>query len=365
MPVYPIPNDWNGTDWECFIIEWPYSEQWVGILRGLITTPLRGRFWDGKTGSIIAAQGTGQEIEERNPVTVCTEMVIELRRIAVAIENININSNLQVAIQTNIENNINLVATAVSTSLAEQTTFLVAASIANASANASAFAWAEMIAKTTESVTIINNYPNEFRPIDITVDPPPQSPELVGSGISPTLESNVDTEICKRAYWLIRDLKEYFRWGENILGITAATVLAISGFLATASWVAAFKADAAGARFLIPAAIILNVSHELQKLWVEGTNPYPALVLWMDSEYQNLVCEVADAVDKEKTTDEIRQLFFDSMVNFGVPAAYSFVGDLIVNRSSLAALYYVAPDLPSAPAIPAFEPANICTFCLE
>lgn len=66
MAVYPIPNDWNGEDWCCWAVEWPNSVQWNAILRGFITTPMRGRFWDGRTGSITGAQLIGNEIYLRN-----------------------------------------------------------------------------------------------------------------------------------------------------------------------------------------------------------------------------------------------------------------------------------------------------------
>jgi len=66
MPGQPIPNDWDGETFCCHVIEWPASQQWLAILLGLITSPTRGRFWDGATGSIIDAQSVGQQIEALN-----------------------------------------------------------------------------------------------------------------------------------------------------------------------------------------------------------------------------------------------------------------------------------------------------------
>lgn len=62
----PIPDDWDGESWNCWMIEWPSSTLWTAILCGFVTQPTRGRFWDASTGSVEAAQATGKEIENRN-----------------------------------------------------------------------------------------------------------------------------------------------------------------------------------------------------------------------------------------------------------------------------------------------------------
>lgn len=62
----PIPDDWDGQDFECVQIQWPNSAKWFAILAGLITTPTRGRFWDANTGSIKGVQAIGYEIDQRN-----------------------------------------------------------------------------------------------------------------------------------------------------------------------------------------------------------------------------------------------------------------------------------------------------------
>lgn len=62
----PIPNDWEGEDWQSYCIQWPNSESWLAIFRGFLSTPLRGRFWDERTGSIKSAQDIGWDIWLRN-----------------------------------------------------------------------------------------------------------------------------------------------------------------------------------------------------------------------------------------------------------------------------------------------------------
>lgn len=62
----PIPTDWDGESWCCWAVEWPDSILWEGLLAGLITSPMRGRYWDEKTGNVAAAQEIGKDIWVRN-----------------------------------------------------------------------------------------------------------------------------------------------------------------------------------------------------------------------------------------------------------------------------------------------------------
>jgi hypothetical protein len=365
MPVIPIPDDWAGEEWACFIVEWPNSVQWLALLRGFMTAASRGRFWDPKTGSILDAQEVGRQIEERNPVTMCDEMTAAMEGIQAAVENLDVSQDLQVTIQTNIENKISLVATAVAESLAAQSILLVAASSSSAAANASAFAWSKAIAEQTSSITIINNTDNQFRPIDVAIDLPPQPREEAPTGITDVLENPATVEVCKRSYWLVRDLKEYLNYLEQVAETSSETVLGLSGMLSDALWVSALRADVVAARFLIPAAVFLGAAHNLQKLYFEGFNPWAELSEWINSEYRLLVCEVALAVEDEESTEYIKQLMLGSMDGYGVPSAYQFIPLLVFNYSSLAALYFVSPLTDPAPSVPAFEPAGICSSCGE
>lgn len=52
---YPTPKDYEGG-WTCVQVQWPNSPEWLGILLGLLTTPMQGRYWDERTGSIKDAQ---------------------------------------------------------------------------------------------------------------------------------------------------------------------------------------------------------------------------------------------------------------------------------------------------------------------
>ncbi|MCK6627828.1 MAG: hypothetical protein L6R45_21960 [Anaerolineae bacterium] len=49
---HAIPTDWDGQTFCRFAICWPDSPLWRALLRGLVTEPARGFFWDEKTGYI-------------------------------------------------------------------------------------------------------------------------------------------------------------------------------------------------------------------------------------------------------------------------------------------------------------------------
>lgn len=49
---HAIPTDWDGETFCRFAICWPDSPLWRALLRGLVTEPARGYFWDERTGQI-------------------------------------------------------------------------------------------------------------------------------------------------------------------------------------------------------------------------------------------------------------------------------------------------------------------------
>jgi len=60
-----IPDDWTG-EYCRYAICWPASEQWLAVLRGVLTLPARGRFWDEHTGTITEAQEVIRETFDNN-----------------------------------------------------------------------------------------------------------------------------------------------------------------------------------------------------------------------------------------------------------------------------------------------------------
>jgi hypothetical protein len=69
---YPIPNDWDGSSWSCYELQWPDSVAWLALLQGIITTLARGRTWEESSGSIAAIQAIGTQVIDRNfPLVFC------------------------------------------------------------------------------------------------------------------------------------------------------------------------------------------------------------------------------------------------------------------------------------------------------
>jgi len=70
----PIPDDWDGTTWACFEIQWPDSPLWIALLTGLLSMPAAGRYWNESTGRITDAQEIGRAIFNANyPFNPCAE----------------------------------------------------------------------------------------------------------------------------------------------------------------------------------------------------------------------------------------------------------------------------------------------------
>ncbi len=51
-----IPDDWDGSTFECNKIQWPASPKWQAILLGQITEPAWANYWDPDTGDVEEAQ---------------------------------------------------------------------------------------------------------------------------------------------------------------------------------------------------------------------------------------------------------------------------------------------------------------------
>jgi len=60
-----IPDDWNGVDWACYLVEWPASAEWRAIFTSFIRSLGIGWNWDESSGSVVDAQAAGREIWTR------------------------------------------------------------------------------------------------------------------------------------------------------------------------------------------------------------------------------------------------------------------------------------------------------------
>jgi hypothetical protein len=303
------------------------------------------------------------DIEGRNPVVSCADIAAALLLINQSIQDLDVTSTVQVGVLTDIDVNVLNIANAVSQATIDQTVALVAVQIAAAQAEANAFAWSQAFAQNLTPVTIINNTEIQFRPIEVGVDPPPQTSEAAPTAITSTLEDTDYDLICRRVYWLLRNAKEFFNYFDGVQEDIAGTVLGLMGAASSALWVASMKAVPDSKRFLIPAAVIISFAHSLQELWGEVPNPVRQLSDWLDADYQELTCQITVAVDALDSTELLQAMIKASAISSGVSNSVAGLAMMIFNFSSLAALFYVSPLLDPAPVIPAYEPANICTAC--
>lgn len=345
MPQYPIPDDWDGVTYECFIVEWPNSVQWVGLLRGLLTSPLRGRFWDGKTGTITDAQDIGREIEERNPVTLCTDMVTALEGIQVAIENIDVSSDTQVTIQTNIRNEL----TAVAGSLA----LANSQSLSNSIAMSAAFAWSSALAQNFVGVKIINNVTLQMRSLEPGVTEPPTGVEETDAGISSTTHSTSDAEVCKRSFWLMYTAWKFFEFLLSVEPYILGTILSAGGAIGDAINSVANLVSGGTVRQILPASVLLQVSHIFASLYEQGLlqNALEDIELWL-SNVEDLSCLLSEMVLANDPTHVILQWVHDEAESSGGvnPLATGLL-NAVFNLNSLAALYFQSPLIGSAPDV--------------
>lgn len=100
MSRLPIPDDWTEeTDGYCFA--WfcvPNSLQWRMIARGSIYQLTKGFRWDPDTGTITEAQAIARAMFESLCMATCEDIVIQIARIADAVEGIQIALNTDNAI---------------------------------------------------------------------------------------------------------------------------------------------------------------------------------------------------------------------------------------------------------------------------
>lgn len=368
MPQYPIPNDWDGVSWGCVLVEWPDSEQWLGMLRGLVTTPVRGRFWDGSTGSIIDAQNIGLDIQGRNPIVTCQAIVVALNAINATLADMDLNVEEQVTVQTTISNNVSLISTAIASSLSTQTASLVAASGASASAVSSSYAWSQAFASSMVGVEVINNFPAQFRSCEPGVTTPPEASEEVPTSITSVLESTVPLDVCKRAYWLVAGAREFLRLVHEASLWYEGTILVMAGAVADAFWGVAALSSPSAKRYLMPASVLITLGHNLNALYVKDLliPVTEGLRDFLVDNFSNLVCEVAQAMMSIDSTEDIQQMIVGEWLDYAEdpdPLASGVLKSWF-NLSSLGALYYVSTDLDVAPDLPVGVTIAICEGCV-
>lgn len=358
MPQIPIPDDWAGADWTCQIIEWPDSVQWLALLRGFMSTAARGRFWDARTGTITDAQAIGLEIERRNPVSSCDDLITAVNNLVTAVEGIEINSDTQVTIQTSIKNEITTVASAIANS--------IAASLSASQSIAASFAWSQSLSQSFVGVNVYNNVTMQIRELEPGVTPPPATEEETPTGIESTTQSTADAEICKRAFWVAYSGLEFFQRLLKVDTWLYFTVLGAVGSLGDLIGEVANLVTGGNKILIIPASMLLQVAHTISRLQDENdlTTALEGIVDGL-TDVDEVACNIYDKVKSDASTLEIQDYVIDRIISVGgINAQQAGLARLVFNLNTLAALYYTSPLLGAAPAVLAgFD--STCQNCLE
>lgn len=355
MPQMPIPDDWDGETYDCVLIDWPSSVQWFAILRGFVTTPLRGRFWDASTGSILAVQAIGREIAERNPIVSCQDIVTALQGIQAAVESLDTSQAAQITIQTNIENNINALSIALSNAIQSQSQDLVAVTVSAAVAQAQAFAWSQSFAQAIAPVTVINNFSLQLRPIDTSVDPPPTAEEETETGISSTTEPMADVLVCRRVTWMVIAARSFFQFLDSFSEGVSNGVLDFLGLISDGIEASKSFDGSLVDRFLIPVSALLGLAYNLAELSTQDlySTVIADLATFFTDDFDDIRFNLFCAISLSNASTSALQ---DVVVNTWTTAGGSTIGERILRTyfslSLMATLYFVAPALDTAPPIP-------------
>lgn len=368
MPVVPIPSDWDQVTWDCILIEWPESQEWKTILRGLFTIPTRGRYWDPRTGTITDAQAVGRLIEERNLLMSCQDIVTQLIAIKTAIQNIDVSTVAQATATANISQKIDNHAVAIVDQMVLQQQSQEQSQQSLTTAVANAYAFSQAFAQTWVGIEIKNQVNNILRPVGPVGFEPPTTEETTQTSITNTLADPAEAEMCKRVYWLLASSHEvYHRLNEIISGV-ASGLLSMAGALSEALAVAAFKTNPSLGPIIIPLAALTGTAALMAQLYEEEvlTTVVSDMDTWLEAEFENLWCSMFQALQGNLGTDYLLDLVLSSFSGYtSVPAASALV-KLTFNGSSLAALWYTSNLITSYPAIPSPYSDGWCSSnCIE
>lgn len=368
MPVMPIPDDWDGQTWDCILVEWPDSVAWRALLRGLVTTPARGRFWDGRTGTIKDAQDIGREIEERNPIVSCQEIVTVLQQIKASIDAIDVSNTATATATANIDLAIQNQTTAIVDQMINQEQSQEQSQQALTTAVANAYAFSQAFAQTWVGVEIKNQVNNILRPVGGPGLQPPTAEETTQTTVTAVAADPAEVEACRRVYWLLDSTHQVYHRLNEIISGAASGLLSMGGVLSEALAVIAFRISPETSPILIPLATLTGTASLMAQLYEEGvlTTVVSDMDLWLESEFESLWCSLFQAYLGNLDTKVMQDLVLSSFAGYtSVPAASAMV-KLTFNLSALATLWYVSNLIPTYPAIPAPYGDNWCSNnCLE
>lgn len=329
----PIPTDWDNETWELKLVCWPKSNQWQGIFNGILSIPVRGRFWDERTGTITDAQNIGREILKRSD-TLCDQIITELQRIATAIEAIEIH-------QQDIEIHSESTATA--------TALQVDASLQLAGAYSQAQAWSNSIANNFLNVELTQNMVVNMLPECAPSTPPPPGQDSE-TGITDTPTGYTNGVLCDVSVAIVDATIQLIEYLADYYPVFAAGVQN-SGFYIVRSaltWLATVR----GAGHLV---VPINSLIEIVGAIADASTRYVQETFWtaavdyVHAHRQDFICILYNGAKAGDSTYLMHQEIVE-LVTVTSPPGYTQIAQMVValmNVNTLATLYFDSPVITS------------------
>lgn len=330
MMQYPIPDDWTiDNDWQHRIICWPCSPQWDILLRALLRTGERGRFWDASTGDIKAIQSLFDTIILNNTDSLgvfmgCSDLVDQLAQIKAAIDAIE-------AVQVNIQ------ASAEASADAQNELNVHINNMAQAIAVSQAW---------SNSIATVFNYVN----VEVTVS---QTLNNVSPAVPPNLADEPQTSFtdtaadadyyCGRIVFLVDGAIQFFRYLQHTsAAIGTLTINTAFGWISEGLY--AVAAYFGWLKIPISAASLAILASNLFAEFVKGS-----LTVTADLAYQflldkrdEIVCALWYAATAEDDTDTMRSAILDILVTDGQPGAVQSLILTWFNPTALGLIYFIS-----------------------
>lgn len=288
----PIPTDWNGQDWAFHLLCWPDSVEYAGILRGQVTELTRGRYWDEKTGSILATQAIANLIIQNNTdsegnIMGCADLIATLESINAsirAIENaqIEISVSSESSASSNLELNQNVIALSNSIAISQS--------------------WAESMAVSTSSVELINNVALAIGPVSPTQPPIDEQVTLTGITTTPVLSDRY----CDAAVYIVDSIIAFW---DNFQALTVGVVqITLSVMLGIVAESIAALGLIGLPPIIMPASSTAAVASGLVGWVLEGTLEYNTQQSndILVSQRESLICLIWEAGNVGDDTGMIR-----------------------------------------------------------
>lgn len=327
---YPIPQDWTPEDgYTYYVLCWPCSLEWSILLRALLRTGEKGRFWDANTGSIKDIQSTFADIVSSNTDTMgvfmgCNDLITTLGEIRAAIDaieavqiDIQTSAEAQASAQTNLNVSINNMAQAIAVSQA----------------------WSNSIAQVFNYINVEVTVSQTLNTVSPTQ--PPNVADVAETSFTDTLADS--DYYCGRVVFLVDGAIEFFRYLQaTSVAIGTLTINTAFGWISEALYaVAAYFGWLA---LPVPAASLAILASNLFAEFVKGS-----LSLTTDAAYNfvldrrdEIVCALYNAATAGDDTSIMRDAIKTILENDLQPSAVQSLVLTWFNPTALGLVYFVS-----------------------